>query len=153
LAQAELNALAHVPTETDHASLTLWSTQHPCAMCAAAIAFVGIGRVRYLADDPSGASSPADNIASRNGIDYQPLGDPLWWTISNLLFLYNSAAQDGAEARNLRINRDRYRSLVELTLELAQDDALGAAARLGTSLPNALAPYQVSLLRVSGEGL
>jgi tRNA(Arg) A34 adenosine deaminase TadA len=77
LAHAELNALAHVPTETDHASLTLWSTQHPCAMCAAAIAFVGICRVRYLADDPSGASSPADNIASRNGIDYQPLGDPL----------------------------------------------------------------------------
>jgi len=153
LAHAELNALAHVPTETDHASLTLWSTQHPCAMCAAAIAFVGIGRVRYVADDPSDASSPADNIASRKGIDYQPLGDPLWWTISNLLFLYNSAAQDGAEARNLRINRDRYRSLVELTLELAQDDALGAAARLGTSLPNALAPYQVSLLRVSGEGL
>lgn len=150
LAHAELNALAHVPTETDHASLILWSTQHPCAMCAAAIAFVGVGRVRYIADDPSGTSSPADIIASRQGIDYRALGDPLWWTISNLLFLYNSAAQDGAEARNLRINRDRYQSLVELTLELAQDDALGTAARFGTSLPDAVALYQSALLRVLG---
>jgi len=79
------------------------------------------------------------------------LADPLWWTISNLLFLSNSAVQDGVEARNVRINRDRYSSLVELTLELVQDDALGTAARLGTSLPDALVPYQPPLLRVSGD--
>jgi len=43
LAHAELNTLALVPTEIDHVRLTLWSTQHPCAMCAAAIQFVGVG--------------------------------------------------------------------------------------------------------------
>ncbi len=53
LAHAELNALACLPTETDHATLTLWTTQHPCSMCAAAIAFVGIGEVWFIADDPS----------------------------------------------------------------------------------------------------
>jgi len=51
LAHAELNALAHVPTDRDHHHLTLWSTQHPCSMCAAAISFVGIGAVCYVADD------------------------------------------------------------------------------------------------------
>lgn len=37
LAHAELNALALLDTATDHAALTLWTTQHPCAMCAAAL--------------------------------------------------------------------------------------------------------------------
>jgi tRNA(Arg) A34 adenosine deaminase TadA len=32
--------------------LTLWTTQHPCSMCAAAIAFVGIGEGWLIADDP-----------------------------------------------------------------------------------------------------
>jgi len=36
LAHAELNALARIGTEAEHQALTLWSTQHPCSMCAAA---------------------------------------------------------------------------------------------------------------------
>jgi tRNA(Arg) A34 adenosine deaminase TadA len=116
LAHAELNAIALLATETDHASLTLWSTQHPCAMCAAAVRFVGIGGVRFLADDPSD-DSPAEAIAAtRGGVPYEPVGVPLWWTISNLLFLYNSALQKGKDARNLRMNRARYPELVRLTL-------------------------------------
>lgn len=149
LAHAELNALACIPTETDHATLTLWSTQHPCAMCAAAIAFTGIGEVRFVADDPSDFSPAADIVASRRGVPFQALGDPLWWTISNLLFLYNSAVQDGAKARNLKTNRDRHPHLVEFTLDLGRGDPLGNAARRGIPLPTALAAHESTLLAAS----
>lgn len=149
LAHAELNALACVPTGADHATLTLWTTQHPCSMCAAALAFVGVGRVCFVADDPSDDASPADIAASRRGLPYQSLGDPLWWTISNLLFLYNSAVQAGADARNLRMNRARYPELVELTIDLARHDALGEAARSETALPIALGAYHAAIARVA----
>ena len=148
LAHAELNALARIATEADHAALTLWTTQHPCAMCAAALAFVGIGRVRYIADDPSDDALPAQIAATRNGVPYQSLGNPLWWTIANLLFLYNSALLSGAEAGNLRTNRDRYPELVALTLDLAWGDALGVAARAGTTLPVALRAHYPAVERV-----
>ncbi|MFJ2576077.1 deaminase [Kitasatospora aureofaciens] len=51
-AHAELNALARARTGWDLATHTLWSSHRPCAMCAAAAAFTGVGTVRYLADDP-----------------------------------------------------------------------------------------------------
>jgi tRNA(Arg) A34 adenosine deaminase TadA len=141
LAHAELNALAQVSTNTDHAKLTLWTTQHPCPMCAAALSFVGIGKVHYVADDPSDDSTPEAIIVSRGQVAYQPLDNPLWWTISNLLFLYNSAVQAGENAGNLKMNQNRYPKLVSLTLDLAKRDALGTAARSGISLPIALNPY------------
>jgi tRNA(Arg) A34 adenosine deaminase TadA len=151
LAHAELNALALLSTEADHAALTLWTTQHPCSMCAAALAFVGIGRVGYVADDPSDDSPPERIVATRGGVPYQALGDPLWWTIANLLFLYNSAVLSGDEARNLRLNRDRYPVLVAFTLDLARRDALGPAARAGDVLPAALGPYVAELGRVAAH--
>lgn len=77
LAHAELDALALLPTERDHAPLTLWSTQHPCATCAAAIAFVGIGQVRFVADDPSDDATPTQIAATRGAVPYRPLGEPL----------------------------------------------------------------------------
>jgi tRNA(Arg) A34 adenosine deaminase TadA len=138
LAHAELNALALIPTETDHAPLTLWTTQHPCSMCAAAIRFVGIRSVYFIADDPSDHSSKEERLATRAGVPYEALGDPLWWTISNLLFLYNSAAQRGRQAGNLRMNRDRYPRLVQLALNLAVHDDLGKRASSGVSLVSAL---------------
>ena len=149
LAHAELNALACIPTETDHATLTLWTTQHPCSMCPAALEFVGIGKVCFVADDPSDVSSPEIIVASRRRVPYQSLRDPLWWTISNLLFLYNSAVLAGEDAGNLKINRDRYPELVSLTLDLAKLDSLGKSARLGTTLPIALASYYSSIERVA----
>ncbi len=151
LAHAELNAIALIPTETDHALLTLWTTQHPCVMCAAAIAFVGIGAVRFIADDPSDDSSPAQIAATRAGVPYAVLGDPLWWTIANLLFLYNSAVQSGAQAGNLRANRDRYPALIALTLDLARGDALGAAVRAGTTLPLALEPHYAAIAHIAAQ--
>ncbi len=151
LAHAELNALACLPTETDHATLTLWTTQHPCSMCAAAIAFVGIGEVWFIADDPSDHSPPTLIAASRGSVPYRSLGDPLWWTVSNLLFLYNSAVLEGERARNIEQNRDRYTELVSLTLEFARIDTLGASARSGTALPVALASHLPQLEHVAGR--
>lgn len=149
LAHAELNALALVPTEIDHAALTLWTTQHPCSMCAAAVKFIGIGKVCFVADDPSDNSPPEAIVASRSNVPYEPLGHPLWWTISNLLFLYNSAVLQGADAGNLKLNRDRYPKLVSLTLDLARLDALGQPARSGAALPVALAPHYAAIGRAA----
>ncbi len=153
LAHAELNALALIPTDADHARLSLWTTQHPCVMCAAALAFVGIGAVGVIADDPSDDSSPVDIRVSRRGVAYLMLGDPLWWTVSNVLFLYNSAVQDGSRARNLRKNLDRYPALVALALDLASSDAVGQAARSGATLLDALEEQHEVLLQVSAHAL
>jgi tRNA(Arg) A34 adenosine deaminase TadA len=149
LAHAELNALALISTEVDHATLTLWSTQHPCLVCAAACQFTEIGKVCYIADDPSDESPPDAIVATRGHVPYEALGDPFWWTVSNLLFLYASAVRQGEQARNLRINRDRYPELVRLTLEVAQDDRLGQAARSGATLPDALAPHMEAIKQVA----
>jgi tRNA(Arg) A34 adenosine deaminase TadA len=151
LAHAELNALACISTETDHATLALWTTQHPCSMCAAAIAFVGIGQVHYIADDPSDHSPPENIVASRAGVPYRQLGDPLWWTVSNLLFLYGTAVVVGENAENLQTNRERYPELVRLTIDLARRRTLGDAARSGTSLPVALKADFAAIERVAAH--
>jgi len=62
-----------------------------------------------------------------------------------MLFLYNSALQQGTDARNMRQNRERYPALVRLTLEVATHDALGQAARAGTGLPAALLPHTAAI--------
>ncbi len=149
LAHAELNALALIPTEVDHAALTLWTTQHPCLMCAAAIQFIGIGKVYFVADDPSDDSTPKSIVSSRGNVPYEHLGDPLWWTICNVLFLYNSAVQQGPNARNLKTNRERYPELVRLTLDLSKDDSLGQAARAGATLVHALTPHVSAIAQVA----
>jgi len=149
VAHAEINALAAVPSNREPELLTLWTTQHPCSMCAAALQFIGIGKVWYIADDPSDVSPTRDIIASRGNIPYEALGDRLWWTVSNLLFLYNSAVKQGEDATNLRKNRDRYPVLVQLALQIAKDDPLGKSARAGIELPQALLPYSPAILHTA----
>ena len=72
LAHAEMNALAGVPTAVDHAGLTLWTTQHPCSMCAAALQFIGVGRVCYVADDPSDFSSSGQGFVAAVELHHRP---------------------------------------------------------------------------------
>jgi tRNA(Arg) A34 adenosine deaminase TadA len=140
VAHAELNALARVPTDVDHSELVVWSTQHPCAMCAAAIAFIGIGEVRYVADDPSDHHPATEIVATRAGVLYVALNDPVWWTVANLLFLYPAAEREGGAAANIAANVQRYPSLVDLALSQAGRRELGDRARLGWSLVDALTP-------------
>jgi tRNA(Arg) A34 adenosine deaminase TadA len=151
VAHAEINALAVVPSNIEPQLLTLWTTQHPCLMCAAALRFIGIGKVWYIADDPSDVSPSRDIIASRGNIPYEALGERLWWTVSNLLFLYTPAVKQGEDATNLLKNRDRYPALVQLALQLAKDDALGKAARAGKELPQALLPYSTAILHTASQ--
>lgn len=151
VAHAEINALALVPSNREPELLTLWTTQHPCIMCAAALQFIGIGKVWYIADDPSDDSPSRDILASRGNIPYEALGERLWWTVSNLLFLYNSAVKQGEGASNLRKNHDRYPALVQLVLQIAKDDALGQSARAGGELPQALLPYAPAILHTASK--
>lgn len=52
LAHAEMNAFAEVPTERSLEQCTLWSTQQPCIVCAAASVMAGVGNIRFLTADP-----------------------------------------------------------------------------------------------------
>ena len=149
LAHAELNALAKVPTEADHAALTMWCTQHPCLMCASAARFAGVGKVLFIADDPSDHSSEEARAATRGKVPYERLGDPVWWTVCNLLFLYGSVELRGPKAANLESNRERYPGLVALAIRLAEEGELGRAARSGTSLVEALEPHAQAIAEVS----
>ena len=85
IAHAEMNALAGIETGTDLAQLTLWSSHQPCQMCAAACSFTGVGRVVFIAPDPS----DDDPAPDPDGIA------PEWVVIANLLFLSGVAAYSG----------------------------------------------------------
>jgi tRNA(Arg) A34 adenosine deaminase TadA len=85
IAHAEMNALAGIETGTDLAELTLWSSHQPCAMCAAACAFTGVGRVVFIAPDPSDDHPAPDP----DGITVE------WIIVANLLFLSGVAAYSG----------------------------------------------------------
>ncbi|WP_410671387.1 nucleoside deaminase [Amycolatopsis sp. cmx-4-68] len=97
IAHAEMNALARVAVGADLSATTLWSSHRPCAMCAAACEFTGVGRVRFVAPDPS---------------DDQPGPDPVgvagpWLIVATLLFLAGIRGYSGASAPILVRARDR----------------------------------------------
>jgi tRNA(Arg) A34 adenosine deaminase TadA len=103
LAHAELNVLAVVPTARDLGADTLWSTQEPCAMCSAAAVFTGIGRVRYLAPDPSADEGEARDrppVSSTSGPETGP-----WLVAANVFFLLSIASKAGLEHSTLTRNR------------------------------------------------
>ena len=101
LAHAELNVLANVATARDLANDTLWGTQQPCAMCAAALSFCGVGNVRFLAADPAFIGSGD----ARGGTTLDPTHDhpqlTVWAILANALFLQPSLAR-GDESRLAR---------------------------------------------------
>ncbi|GAA2891152.1 hypothetical protein GCM10010517_55410 [Streptosporangium fragile] len=67
LAHAEMNVLAAVPTELDIGDHVLWSTQRPCPMCTVALSCTGVGRVRFMAEDPAfdGVGAPPGGPVTR----------------------------------------------------------------------------------------
>jgi len=140
IAHAELNALAGVTTDADTSGLTVFSTQHPCAMCAAALAFTGVGRVVYIADDPSDDSSPSRIAATRGAVTYQRLGSVEWAIVTTILFLYAGAELRGEADGTLRAAAADNPALGALVLAEAVDGRLGRAARSGIPLHEAVAP-------------
>jgi tRNA(Arg) A34 adenosine deaminase TadA len=151
IAHAEMNALAAVGAEADHASLTLWSTQRPCRMCAAALEFAGVTEVRCLAEDPSDAAFAShveeDAALTLHGAH----GDPLWWTVANLLFLHNPIVRAGHETATGAKVRPLLPKLADLAARLAAGDALGTAARGGATLVEALRPHAGEIARCVEE--
>ncbi|MGW6709673.1 deaminase [Streptomyces sp. NPDC054956] len=88
LAHAEMNALGAARTGWDLATATLWSTQQPCAMCAAAAAFTGVGRVRYVAPDPWAlAGGFTGQPAAAPEESESGLGSHVWLLTANAMFL------------------------------------------------------------------
>ena len=114
LAHAELNVLARVPTSRDLTRDTLWSTQQPCAMCAAAIVFCGVGHVRFLAADPAFVAT--DDAGG--GALFDPTSEhpelTVWAIVANALFLQPSIVR-GDSSR-----LDRNRSVEPETVEAAE---------------------------------
>lgn len=88
IAHAEMNALAGVDIFAGLAEMTLWSSHQPCAMCAAACAFTGVGTVWFIAPDPSSSELGAD----------PDVIETEWVVVANLLFLSGVAAYSGASS-------------------------------------------------------
>ncbi|MEU5260973.1 nucleoside deaminase [Amycolatopsis sp. NPDC021455] len=124
IAHAEMNALARVTVDEDLSAATLWSSHRPCAMCAAACEFTGVGRVRFVAPDPSDdrpGSGPA-------GVDGR------WTIVANLLFLAGIRAYSGAGAPILVRARDREPETTGLL------DTVAPRQLRTATLPDALEP-------------
>lgn len=102
LAHAEMNALGAARTGWDLGSAVLWSTQEPCAMCAAAARFTGVGQVRYLAPDPWALSD-----GSAGGSGALPAAEAVWLPAANAMFLRSVvlAAKGPGEPRILTRHR------------------------------------------------
>ncbi|MFF3015277.1 nucleoside deaminase [Streptomyces sp. NPDC057939] len=120
LAHAEMNALGAARTGWNLDATTLWSTQEPCAMCAAAARFCGVGAVRHLAPDPwalatvpagSSPGSPDSPVSSGSGdfVDFgaAPAAGTLWLLAANVMFLRSvvAAATGPGEPEILRHHR------------------------------------------------
>jgi tRNA(Arg) A34 adenosine deaminase TadA len=127
LAHAELNVLARLPTERGLARDTLWSTQQPCSMCTAAIAFCGAGTTRYLAADPAFAAT--DDVRAGAVEDPTVRWPELtpWAILANALFL--QPAVDRGHRERLERNRRVEPETVDAALVIA---ALPAADTLGS---------------------
>ena len=139
LAHAELNALASVDTDADWGDLTVFTTAHPCAMCAAAIAFTGIGRVVYVADDPSDDSAPGQIASTRGAVAYHRLGSVEWAIIATVMFLYVGVELRGEGDANLGAATALNPALGALVVAQVESGALGRAARAGIPITDAFA--------------
>jgi tRNA(Arg) A34 adenosine deaminase TadA len=124
IAHAEMNALARIDVGADLAATTLWSSHRPCPMCAAACEFTGVGRVRFVAPDPSD-DRPATAPAGVDGA---------WLIVANLLFLAGIRAYSGSDAPMLRRARDREPEITDLL------DTVAPRQLRTATLPEALGP-------------
>ncbi|MFE2721284.1 nucleoside deaminase [Kitasatospora sp. NPDC059327] len=141
LAPAELNAPARTRTGWDLATHTLWSSHEPCGMCAAAVAFTGIGVVRFLAPDPwavgAGRGAGAD------------VAGPRWAEVAaDLLFLAAAVRVGGPDHRTVRTALAGGPRAAR-TARLAVDLAARGAGTPADSLPVLLAGLRSAVTRAA----
>ncbi|MFJ9607804.1 deaminase [Kitasatospora sp. NPDC101176] len=145
LAHAELNALAAARTAWDLTTHTLWSSHRPCAMCAAAAAFTGVGTVRYLAADPW-----AESVGHRPAETVRTLGPaPEGWpgAVATALFLADTVRRAGPGHRTVRAALRADPATARLAVDLAADPALRSA-----DLPALLAALWPRITAAAGPG-
>jgi tRNA(Arg) A34 adenosine deaminase TadA len=135
IAHAEMNALAAVDIAAELDGMTLWSSHRPCLMCAAACEFTGVGRVAFIAPDPS----DDDDIKDPDGIE------PEWIVLANLLFLSGVAAYSGSSAPMLIRARRREPEVIHLM------DITGDATLRRPSLRDALTPVWPEIAAAAAE--
>jgi tRNA(Arg) A34 adenosine deaminase TadA len=111
IAHAEMNALAALSPQADPRRATLWSSHRPCAMCAAAIEFVQISEVRFVAPDPS-EGDHSDPVPVEHS----------WAIVANLLFLAGIRGKFGATASMITRAADFEPEVVILLCDVAQAD-------------------------------
>ena len=151
LAHAELNALARVGTDRDLAGDTLWSSQEPCSMCTAAVAFVGVGAIAYLAPDPWALAtnqSRAQEDAVTDDAGTPPVSGPggePWRTIANALFILSIAATRGPDHSTVVRSRDLDPAATEIAFAL-----LATPRRWPPTLAGLLEPVWDELLNAAG---
>jgi tRNA(Arg) A34 adenosine deaminase TadA len=132
LAHAEMNVLAAVRTGWELAACTLWSTQEPCSMCAAAAAFTGVGRVRYVAPDPWAVATEQAASAADG-----PAGD-LWVVTANVLFLHAVASSSGVDHPTVTRNRELEPETAAIVVDLVAEGLTAEAWTRGRSAGAAL---------------
>jgi tRNA(Arg) A34 adenosine deaminase TadA len=129
LAHAEMNTLASVSTGRSLNDCTLWSTQQPCLMCAAAATFAGVGTIRYLAPDPWAESDAGNPIAARiAGVRTVGPGEDRWIVAANLLFLLGIARMRGVDHETVRANREIEPETTVLVVRLVDETGTTAAS-------------------------
>jgi tRNA(Arg) A34 adenosine deaminase TadA len=143
IAHAEMNALARLATGADLSTMTLWSSHRPCAMCAAACEFTDVGRVRFVAPDPS---------------DGEPGPDPIgvhghWLIVANLLFLAGVRAYSGANAPIVVRARSREPETTDLLDTIAPQQLRTATLQdaLGPIWPQVVSAAQRRQHRIGGS--
>lgn len=117
IAHAEMNALASVPHDTDLAQWSVWSTHTPCAMCAAAIDFAGLGPTRWLAHDPS----DENQTSSGQVLDAH---SSVWTVVANVMFLHNVAWVSARDNPILNRNAFLEPAITSLSLEILDNQSL-----------------------------
>ncbi|MGF1431266.1 nucleoside deaminase [Kitasatospora sp. LaBMicrA B282] len=151
LAHAELNALAAVRTGCDLTGLTLWSTQQPCTMCAAALAFTRVGAVRYLAPDPwaqATGQAPAEPATAAAGRPAEV--DPVWPVAANLLFLQSVVDAADLDHPTVRRNRELEPETGALLRPPADRAAGGLTELLAARWPDLVAAAAARARRTAG---
>ncbi|MGV9268933.1 nucleoside deaminase [Kitasatospora sp. NPDC003701] len=149
LAHAELNALARARTPWDLAVHTLWSSHQPCGMCAAALAFTGVGTVRYLAPDPWA-------VGAGRGAEVATAGPGWAEVVANLLFLADAVRVGGPDHRTVRTaltgdprTARTARLAVEVAARSGGDPADSRADSPEDSLAGFLAPLWLRITRAA----
>jgi tRNA(Arg) A34 adenosine deaminase TadA len=144
IAHAEMNAFAAISTDVDLSKSTLWTSQHPCVLCASAAIITGVGTVRFLAADPffTGVErlpTLNDWFAERWPKFEGPTNDDRWAIVAMILQL-NAAASRNPGGPVMQANRKVEPEATDLIEEIVRQESWTRAAQEQQPIGGALEP-------------